>query len=215
MKNPAIVLALALAAHLPLGAAADPAERREALSALESRDVMDRRFGAMRLGGEGAMEDSRALLKHLRDEDRIVRTLAEQALWSIWSRSGDAEVDALLAKGVREMHLGDLDGAIETFSRVIERKPDFAEGWNKRATAYFLTGDYGKSLKDCDEVLRRNPNHFGALSGYGQIYFRLEHLAKSREYFRRALELNPNLDGVRESIEAIDQLLAERRMQAI
>jgi len=87
---------------------------------------------------------------------------------------------------------------------VIELKPEFAEGWNKRATVYFLAGQYQRSLADCDQVIRRNPAHFGALSGYGQIYLHLGQPDKALEYFRRALAVNPNLDGVRSTIEALE-----------
>jgi tetratricopeptide (TPR) repeat protein len=109
-------------------------------------------------------------------------------------------------------HLGD---AIATFTRVIELKPDFAEAWNKRATAYFLAGDYRRSLADCDEVIKRNPDHFGALSGYGQIYLQLDQPEKALEYFRRALEINPNLDGVQAMIERLEQIEARRRQRSI
>jgi tetratricopeptide (TPR) repeat protein len=94
---------------------------------------------------------------------------------------------------------------------VIRRKPAFAEGWNKRATVLFLAGELKKSLADCDEVMKRNPNHFGALAGYGQIYFQLEQYEKAIEYWKRALKVNPNMDGVEKGIKSAEELLAERR----
>ena len=130
---------------------------------------------------------------------------------AIWARSGNAEVDTLYRTGIEQMAAGDLQQSIATFTRVIEKKPDFAEGWNKRATLYFLAGDLKKSLADCDEVMKRNPNHFGALSGYAQIYVRLERYERANDYSRRALALNPNLSGIRELIEALERLDAERR----
>ena len=105
--------------------------------------------------------------------------------------------------------------AIATFTRIIELKPDFAEGWNKRATAYFLAGEYRRSLKDCDEVIRRNPQHFGVLSGYGQIYLRLDQPEKALEYFRRALAVNPNLEGVQALAEKLDSMMVRRRQRSI
>ena len=83
----------------------------------------------------------------------------------------------------------------------------FTEGWNKRATLYFLVGDLRKSLADCDEVMKRNPYHFGALAGYAQIYVRLEYYDRALEYSRRALKVNPNMDGVRRNIDLIEHLL--------
>ena len=127
---------------------------------------------------------------------------------------GDEAVDALLAKGIEEMRAGRFEESTATFSDVIRRKPDFAEGWNKRATVLFLAGEFRRSLADCDEVIKRNPLHFGALAGYGQIYFQLEQYEKALEYWKRALEVNPNLVGVQESIEATEQLMAQRRKRS-
>jgi len=124
-------------------------------------------------------------------------------MWELWSHSGNAEIDALFARGVEEMQRRDLEAAIATFSTIIDRRPDFAEGWNKRATAYYLMEDLEQSLKDCDEVIKRNPRHFGALSGYGLIYIKRGELERALEYFERALEINPNLDSVEQSIELI------------
>src|SRR5262249_1269725 len=153
----------------------------------------------------GRMADVPALLAALRDSDEDVRGAAEGAIWIIWSRSGDAEVDKPFAQGLSAMNEGRLPESIATFSRVIERKPDFAEGWNKRATVYYLTGQLEKSLKDCDEVIKRNPNHFGALAGYGQIYLQLHDFEKALDYFRRALDVNPNMDGVEFQIQILER----------
>jgi len=97
----------------------------------------------------------------------------------------------------------------------VKRKPDFAEGWNKRATLYFLAGELRKSLADCDEVMKRNPYHFGALSGYALIYIRLEYYDRALEYSRRALEVNPNMDAVRRNVELLERLLEQRRNRMI
>ena len=113
------------------------------------------------------------------------------------------------------MTLGDYPRGIATFSRIIALKPDFAEGWNKRATLHFLAGDMRKSLADCDEVVKRNPYHFGALSGYALIYIRLELYDRALEYSRRALEVNPNLESVRENMREIERRLEQRRRQTI
>ena len=105
--------------------------------------------------------------------------------------------------------------AIAAFSEVIRRKPAFAEGWNKRATVHYMAGNFKRSLSDCDEVVKRNPYHFGALSGYGQIYFQLEQYDKALEYWRRALEVNPNMPGVEFNIQGVEALLKEMRGRAI
>ncbi len=192
-------------------ASAQSTGRLDALGALTSSQPEKRAEAVIVLGNEGRMADVPALLERLRDEEPAVRALAEQAIWAVWSRSGDPEVDALFAQGVAEMQSGESSAAIATFTRVIALKPDFAEGWNKRATVYFLVGDYQRSLADCDEVIRRNPNHFGALAGYGQIYLHLNDYDKALAYFRRALVVNPNLDGVRTIIDALEAKFRGKR----
>jgi tetratricopeptide (TPR) repeat protein len=187
------------------------ATREQALQAVASTDAEQRAEAVAWIAGHGTQDDASVLKERLTDESLYVRNVAEQALWTLWSRSGDDAIDALLARGVEEMRASALDAAVATFSEVIKRKPDFAEGWNKRATALFLAGEFRRSLADCDEVMKRNPIHFGALAGYGQIYFHLEQYEKAIEYWKRALEVNPNMTGVESSIRATEQLLAERR----
>lgn len=155
------------------------------------------------------MADAALLDARLRDESAFVRGFAEQGLWLLWSRSGDSGVDALMARGVAAMQAGRYDDAIAVFSKVIEAKPDFAEGWNKRATVRYLAGRYAESIADCDEVLKRNPRHFGALSGLGEIYLQLERPAQALEWYRRALEVNPNLLGVEFRIKQLEELRGE------
>lgn len=186
------------------GALAQSAGSADAQGGLTSPLPEERAEAVIALARTGHMADVPALLARLRDGEPAVRGLAEQAIWAVWSRSDDPEVDRLFARGVAEMQSRDFDASIATFTRIIETKPDFAEGWNKRATVYFLIGDYRRSLADCDEVVKRNPYHFGALAGYGQIYLHLEQYDKALEYFRRALAVNPNLDGVRTLIEALE-----------
>ncbi len=184
--------------------------REQARQSLTDTDAQVRRQAAARLGEIGAMADTKALRQALRDADADTREHAEQAMWRIWERSGSQKVDSLYQAGVLQMKGGDLHNGIATFSRIIELKPDFAEGWNKRATLYFLAGEYRKSLADCAEVIKRNPNHFGALAGYGQIYLRLEDYPRALDYFRRALEVNPNMDGVKLNILLLEQLIEQR-----
>ncbi len=210
----ALALVLALATNAPR-AAAEPT-REEALAALaEPHDVEIRRRAALWLGQKGLMDEVPALAQALRDGDPLVRAFAETALWQVWSRSGDPAVDGLFALGLEQMNAREGPAAVETFTRVIELKPEFAEGWNKRATVYYLLGEYVKSLADCDEVMKRNPYHFGALSGYGMIYLQLDQPARALEFLERALQVNPNLTGVRETAEMLRTLLIQKRKDTI
>jgi tetratricopeptide (TPR) repeat protein len=206
-----IVVMLATLLALAGPVVAEP--REDALKALENRtDAVARRQGLRTLAAAGTMADVPRIAQALRDPDRAVRILAEAALWEIWSRSGDKEIDRLFAAGVQELSEGRWDDAVTTFTKVIARKPEFAEGWNKRATVYYLMGEYQKSLADCDEVMKRNPFHYGALSGYGMIYGQLDQPLRALEFYEQALGVNPNLDGVRNAIEILrDELIRKRR----
>jgi len=210
------VLALALLMPAAVGAQDKPHPTREqALRDLGGADVEARRLAAAWLGELGAAADLPALFEALRDQDDVVRALSERSIWQVWSRSGDPTVDGLFAVGVEQMHEGQAQAAISTFTEIIKLKPDFAEGWNKRATVYFFMGEYDKSLRDCDEVIKRNPKHWGALSGYGQIYLQLDKLEQALAYFERALAANPNLRQVEQMIEQLKQALLEKRKGTI
>jgi tetratricopeptide (TPR) repeat protein len=212
-----VVLALALGL-LPAGPAAQakgPLTREQALADVKSSDLEARRRATAWLGEVGVIGDAPVLIGALSDDDEVVRTLAEHSVWQVWSRSGDTEADGLLQIGIEQMNRGDGPAAAETFTKAIQRKPDFAEAWNKRATVYFLMGEHEKSLKDCDEVMKRNPAHFGALAGYGQIYLQLDQPERALAYFRRALRVNPNMRALQQVIPQLEQLLTERRKGTI
>jgi tetratricopeptide (TPR) repeat protein len=208
----AIALLAAVAQIPPVEAAPS---RADALAALAAPDVEARRVGAAALAESGTLADAPALVRALRDADAEVRGLAEAALWAVWSRSGDDAVDHILAIGVAQMREGQVEASVDTFSEIIGRRPDFAEAWNKRATAYYLLGEWRRSAADCDEVLRRNPQHFGALSGYGMIWLQLDQPTRALERFQEALDVNPNLRSVQDTIDALRALLIKQRRDAI
>lgn len=182
----------------------------EALRLLRLGGAMERRQAADLLGQIGGSRAVEPLIHALRDEDWGVRVIAEHALLLIWCRSGDSGVDALLREGVQAMEEKAWDVALEKFTQVIEGAPDFAEGYNKRATTYYLMGEYEKSIADCEATITRNPAHFGALSGEGLCHLALGRFQKAREYFLRALEVNPNMPGVQENLAAVDRTLRSR-----
>src|SRR5450432_858742 len=201
-----------LAAALAAGAAhAAPLTHAQALKALEQSDTGARVTGIARLAEIGRMADVDRLLGRLNDTDPQVRALAAAATWQVWSRSGDPAIDKLFARGLEQMQASALPDALATFNLIVQRKPAFAEGWNKRATIYFLLGRNEESLKDCDEVFKRNPKHFGALAGAGQIHLQLGHAELALDFFRRAVEVNPNLEGPKEMIPMLEELLRGQR----
>jgi tetratricopeptide (TPR) repeat protein len=192
-----------------------PKSRQQALAQLAGSETNARLEAIVWLANHGVMADAPRLDALLRDDNALVRDYAEQGLWALWSRSGDAAIDALMARGVQEIDAQDYKAAIATFSEIVRRRPGFAEGWNKRATVYYLAGEDRKSIADCAEVLKRNPRHFGALSGLGLIYTRLERYDEALAWFRKALDVNPNMLGVEMNIRSIERLLAEKRGKQI
>ena len=205
-----LLLGLALAAALFMGAAhAAPLTHAQALAALNRAEASSRLAGVDRLAEIGAMRDANRLFDRLRDSDPQVRELSSLALWRIWSRSGDPAIDRLFANGVEQMSAAAFDEALASFNEIVRRKPAFAEAWNKRATLYFMLGQFERSLQDCDEVLKRNPHHFGALSGAGQIHLQLGNLRSALEYFRRAVDANPNLEGPAQLIPLLEERLRD------
>src|SRR6186997_494254 len=215
MRVATLVLLLWIALTPSANAADTQATRLQASRALASADIATRRAAAGQLGEVGRMADVAALVKALRDRDDETRAIAEAAIWEIWGRSGDAEIDELYQKGLQLMNFGAAGEAIKVFTIIIGKKPEFAEGWNKRATLYYSIGEYQKSLRDCDEVMKRNPLHFGALAGYGMIYTQLNQIERAVEYFKRALKINPNMQGVANNIGLLEKQGNEKRKKYI
>ena len=216
MKLPDSVLAMvllvtALTAAAPPAFPEPPKSRAEALAALQNADTATRAEAVVWIANRGSMADAPLLHERLRDESAFVRGFAEQGLWLLWTRSGDAEVDGLMARATDEMQAGRYADAISLLDQIVKKKPEFAEGWNRRATVHYLAGDLQKSIADCDEVLKRNPGHFGALSGLGQIYLQLQDDAKALDAFRRALAVNPNMVGVEMYVRMLEERLRSPR----
>jgi len=139
-------------------------------------------------------------LRALKGDDPELAATAEAILWSAWCRSGDPETDRLFRAGVNAMQRRRLAESEDCFTRVIERRPDFPEGWNKRATVRYLSGDFRGAIADCQETLKRNPNHFGAASGLGLCHMSLNEFTEAAVCFRRALEIHPHLESVRHNL---------------
>jgi tetratricopeptide (TPR) repeat protein len=186
-------------------AAGQPAARQATAA---SREASLERIERLRRTGKPG--DARRLMPMLKDPDERVSREAEQAIWLVWGRSGSPDIDRLFRVGVSQIGRDEIHDAIETFTRVVENLPTFAEAWNKRATARFLAGDLIGAMDDCERALSLVPDHFGSLAGYGHIYFRLNDLDMAILYWQRALAVNPNLHSVARSIDAAEKLLARR-----
>jgi tetratricopeptide (TPR) repeat protein len=139
------------------------------------------------------------------------RTL-EQQIWGIWTVSSNLEVNRLMDDGVTAMATQDYRRALTDFTRVVDLAPDFAEGWNKRATVLWLVGDYEGSLADVDKTLALEPRHFGALAGLGHIYAALDREDEALAAYERALAVNPHMPGIIASIEQLRQRLKDKEI---
>jgi tetratricopeptide (TPR) repeat protein len=151
------------------------------------RDELDRLFAEL-----GTAEATQA--------PRIINRISR-----IWARSGSDTADLMLERGREAMQGGNLIVAVEHFTALIDHAPDFAEGWNARATAYFLMGEFGLSVADIAETLQRNPVHFGALAGLGMIYEELGELEGAYAAYRAAQSVNPHLENVNRAVERLSQ----------
>jgi tetratricopeptide (TPR) repeat protein len=126
-------------------------------------------------------------------------------IWRIWGSTADPASAALLARGELAMSEGDGRTAAAAFDLLVTREPDFAEGWNKRATLRYLMGDHAGSVADIRRTLALEPRHFGALSGLALILADQDRPAQALQWLRAALALYPLMPGGRARLEALEE----------
>jgi tetratricopeptide (TPR) repeat protein len=170
-----------------------------------SREV--RRAAVLALGFVGDYSSNQSMGRALIDEDRTVRMLADTGIRSVWIRAGGEADRQTLGLVIRLNTAQHYEEAAQRASMLVERAAWYAEAWNQRAIAHFGMGRYAESIRDCHQVLEINPYHFGAASGMGQAYLRLGNHASALECFRRALRLNPDLEGVRVQVVRLAKLV--------
>ncbi|WP_227258197.1 tetratricopeptide repeat protein [Kangsaoukella pontilimi] len=147
-----------------------------------------------------------ALFEGLKNADAQVAEQIEGRIYEIWSQSGSDAMDLLLDRGREALAEGDTKGAIHHFSALIDHAPDFAEGYNGRATAYFQLGRYGLSLEDIRRTLTLNPQHFGAMSGLALILEELGETEGALLAWREVERLHPNREGLSDAIRRLEVL---------
>ena len=132
----------------------------------------------------------------------------EIKIWNIWStHPTDEKLTQSLAKGSDLMSKGELKSAHKIFSAIIESSPDWAEGWNKRATALYLMGRYQDSLKDIDEVLKRESRHFGALSGQALVQIELQNYEQALKSYQAVQKIYPSIKAAKIMIPQLQELI--------
>jgi len=149
-----------------------------------------------------------AVLKTAKDQDEGDVIVAD--IWRVWLQSGSAEMDGRMEQVIKLMAHGLLQQAIEALDEIVTAAPQWAEGWNKRATVLFLMGEYDRSLADIERVLALEPRHFGALAGIGMIRTEKGELREALAAYRRALAVNPFLKERYGLIPALEKELGEK-----
>jgi tetratricopeptide (TPR) repeat protein len=135
----------------------------------------------------------------------------EKKIWEIWStHPTDDKLTLELLKGSNLMQGDTISESIKIFSQLIELDPNWAEAWNKRATALYLIGDYEASQKDIDKVLELEDRHFGALAGQGLVNIKLQNYEKAIKSYKRAQEIYPAMQSPKIMIEQIEQLIKQQ-----
>jgi tetratricopeptide (TPR) repeat protein len=177
---------------------------------LRWRGAEVRQGAVLALGLIGSMKANAALAACLHDDDPTVRRLAGDALWSVWFRADTPQSNAELQRIIllRPAEVG-AEVILADFAALLHQAPRFAEVYNQRGIFHFRCGIYSRATADCERALRLNPYHFGAASGLGQCFMKQKKLRAALRGFRRALRINPNLDGVRQTIASIERQLDE------
>lgn len=207
-------LAVLLAGASPAAGARDwtPINREQALEQTHDSQLDARRLAYGRLAEIGTMDDIPLLLAALWDDEELIRGIAEQSIWGIWLRANDPVADPLFQTGMQLIVEDEPAAAIEKLNQVVELKPDFAEAWNRRGDAYSALGDEDRALADYEHAIALNPYQFGAMAACADIWMARSDYRKAADYFRRAIDLNPNLTEAAEALHALEKKLENDRI---
>lgn len=145
-----------------------------------------------------------ALFEALRQPDTAGWQEVEDRIWDAWSQSGSAAMDLLLERGREAISDGETGAAIEHLTALVENAPEFAEGWNARATAYFNADLYGPALADIARALTLEPRHFAALAGLGRILEDIGDTDRALDAYRKAAAIHPRRPDLREAVERLE-----------
>jgi len=134
----------------------------------------------------------------------------EARIWAIWMKTPSDTVALLMSRASIALGHNESDVALKLLDAIIKLRPDYTEAWNRRATLYYKKNDYTRAMEDIEEVLRREPRHFGALAGLGVILEETGDDKHALEVFRRALAINPHLDKVPEMVKTLSEKVEGR-----
>jgi tetratricopeptide (TPR) repeat protein len=134
----------------------------------------------------------------------------EGRIWALWTQTSSDTTMLLMSRAKTAIEKKQPDVALKLLDKVVKLKPDYVEGWNRRATIYYLQNDYAKSMSDIREVLVREPRHFGALAGLGMIMQELGDDKRALDAFRKALEINPYLEKLPDMVKSLTEKVEGR-----
>src|ERR1700712_1306751 len=134
----------------------------------------------------------------------------EARIWAMWMQTPSDTAALLMVRAKAAMDAQQMDVALKLLDAVVKLRPDYVEGWNRRATLYYLQNDYAHSLEDIAQVLVREPRHFGALAGLGMIMQDLGDDKRALDAFRKALAVNPHLEKVPELVKTLSEKVEGR-----
>ena len=136
----------------------------------------------------------------------------ENRIWAMWIATDSDTTTLLMSRVKAAVDAKDLDLGIKLLTAIIEIKPDYIEAWNRRATLYYMKKDFDDSLADIHEVLKREPRHFGALSGLGMIMQELGDDKHALEAFRRAVAVHPHLEHIPDLVKQLSEKVEGRNI---
>ena len=131
----------------------------------------------------------------------------EAGIWALWGLSGDEEIDQLMTIGIGAIGENDGETALLAFNEIITKAPGYAEGWNKRATLFYLAGEHELSISDIKKTLSLEPRHFGALSGLGLVYIAMGEERKALDAFEEVLKIHPHMESIKSHISELRGLV--------
>jgi len=134
----------------------------------------------------------------------------EARIWALWMQTPSDTAALLMMRAKAAMDAQQMDVALKLLDAVVKLRPDYVEGWNRRATLYYLKNDYAHSLEDIEQVLVREPRHFGALAGLGMIMQDIGDEKRALDAFRKALAVNPYLEKVPELVKTLSEKVEGR-----
>ena len=174
------------------------------------RALLNAVIAALLVSGPVAAQSADELLAQLADPELERWQRVERQLINEWSKSGSPAMDLLLQRGREALTVGELEAAIEHLTALTDHAPEFAEGWNARAAAYFQSGSYGPAMADLARTLELNPQHFGAMAGLGIILEEIGRTTQALEVFRAARAIHPHQPVIRRAVERLEARVSGR-----